>query len=127
VLEQFQGARVQLAALVLIQAVGPLGCLGELGHLLRVVELFQCVAEAAPRLQAEQAQELVALDAEDLVLLGVGAVGHDVEQPLDGRLALAVGVGERLLAADDHELVAGQRVDRLDAAAVLHGQLGKLV
>ena len=86
-------------------------------------DLVQRVAvELRPVLQFQQAQHLIVLDAEDLVFRGRvvarPAVAHHVQQPAHGRLFDAGLVLVHLPAADDDQCRPGQRVQRLDPAAV---------
>ena len=96
-------------------------------------ELLQAVAvRTGPGRQVQHLQYLVIVDPENLVFLRRPVLHHPVAQhvqhPADGRLFVALLVDERLVTfAEDHEFIAGLRVQRLDAPLPLDGQHGEVV
>jgi hypothetical protein len=106
-------------------------CAAELADF--VPELRNRVApELGPRLQTEQLQKLIVLDAEDLVFLGGmltkdAVVDHQVEQPFCSRLALPLVIAKRLPVADDHQAGACLRIDRFDPPPVHDRDFGELM
>ena len=93
------------------------------------LDFLQRVAQSLAARQAERIEHVEVLDAEHLMLFGIFAVGHHVEQPDDGRFRDALlreteehffGFSiiriERLLFGKRLQRTAGQRVERLDPA-----------
>src|SRR5262249_15920496 len=77
-------------------------------------DLIEAEARAAVLGQAEDRDQVGVVDAEDLALAGYVRVGDQVEPPADGLDALSA-VARGLAAAERHERVAGECVERLEA------------
>src|SRR5207253_1098519 len=92
-------------------------------------DFLQGVAPGAGTLlQAEEVENPEVLDAEHWGRPGQALFGilllvdHHVEQPLNGRVTLAVPVLAGLALADDEQRVAGKGVEWFDAAIVKDGK-----
>ena len=90
-------------------------------------DLLERIAVSFTGFDAEKRQHLRMLNANHAVFVGTAAVllgtGHRVEEPLDGRVLLAVSPDKFLACADLAEVHPRDRVERLEPPAVDHRQL----